>query len=232
LLIMPVLPPVLHRAGRLSPRVRAGVLLPLLTVGVLATSGCSVLTAVSMSPKLVAAPTPSQSPSVRVIRKPGALDTGSAERVLDAAGMHLILDYWTTDKATAWTPSSQGQVQLSAKVTGLKDRRVVKVTRVAVVAPPTSPHGSNVVVLDDRGQFVVRAPYTYQTAFALPVYPASTPGVTLNVTVDLLVETSPGSSVYTRLTQQDRLYLSTTPLTRATQATPAPTPTSGTSASS
>lgn len=227
---MPVLPSRLSSALRRSPGARAGVLLPLVAAAVLSTSGCSVLTAVSMSPQLArATPSPSPSPTVRVVRKPGALDTGSAERVLDAAGLHLILDYWTTDSATAWTPSSQGQVQLSAKVTGLKDRRVVKVTRVAVVAPPTSPHGSNAVVLDDRGQFVVRAPYTYQSAFALPVYPASTAGVTLNVTVDLLVETAPGSSVYTRLTQQDRLYLSTTPLTRATPAAPAPS--SGTPAS-
>jgi hypothetical protein len=191
-------------------------------------SGCSTLTDLTtMTPKLPklassTSPSPrpdaSPAPTVKALRKPGGLDRGSAERVFAAAGVQLVLDYWTTDDASRWGPASQGQVQLSAQVRGVKDKRFVKVTRVAVVSPPTSLHGTDVVLLDDRGEFVVGAPFSYQSAFQLPTYLPSTVGVTLTVTVDLELETAPGSGTYTRLTLQDRLYLSLTPLTAGNAA--------------
>lgn len=197
------------------PRLRRLALLPVTAAVLVSLSGCSLTTFASMTPRLPAltkpTATPSPSPTTPALRKPGNLDTGSAQRVLDAAGLRLVVNYWTTQDATLWAPDSQGQVQLSTTVLGASDKRIVKVTRVAVVGPPTVPHGSNVVLLDDRGQFVVGTPFSYQTAFQLPIYPATTPGVSLTITVDLLVETAPGAGTYSRITQQDRLYLSTTP---------------------
>jgi hypothetical protein len=168
------------------------------------TPGIDALKAIQKS----SAPAPSPSvppPPPRVqVRPTGELDHGNAAHVKAVAGVKVLLTYWTDDDAKTWTPTSQGIVQTSVQVQGVQGKKLVRVTRYAVLATATTPYTK---LVDDRGQFVVTAPYTYGSTFALPAVAQAVKAERLRVTVDIEVETAPGSGLFTRQTLIDSLVV-------------------------
>lgn len=150
------------------------------------------------APKPLAPPPP---PRVQV-RPTGELDDGTAQHVQTAAGAKVVLSYWTDDDPKAWTPTSQGVLQTSVQVQGVDAKKVVRVTRYAVLGTASNPFSK---LVDDRGQFVVSAPYTYGSTFALPVVASTVGAEKLRIVVDIEVETAPGSGRFTRQTLIDQL---------------------------
>lgn len=136
------------------------------------------------------------------IRATGELDDGTAQHVQTAAGAKVILSYWTDDDAKTWTPTSQGIIQSSVQVKGIDAKKLVRVTRYAVLATSATPYAK---LVDDRGQFVVSAPYSYGSTFALPAAGPKVAAEKLRVVVDLEVETAPDSGRFTRQTLIDQL---------------------------
>lgn len=232
-----------HRAPtrRLGPAVRrAGVVL----LSVAALSSCQ-LPDVSMSPSLdagsssAAARTTSASPSATPtsssapaeeavqavvtpepaapVRAPGELDVGSVTHVLAAGERQLVIDWWTTEQAAAWTASGSKTLQLSAHLEGgdPDDELLVLVTRFTAVLDDGT---TRTQVDEDSGEFVIQAPYTYGTVLTLPPSAGEATALTVDVQFDLLIETEPGSERYFRQTVLDSLVL---PL--ALPATPAAT---------
>lgn len=138
-------------------------------------------------------------------RPAGALDSGSLTRVLAAGAQSVVIDYWTTDQATAWTATGDKTVQLAAHVEGGSDEDLeVLVTRFVVTADDGT---SRTVAVEDRGEFALMRPFSYTTAFTVPESAPAADSVTLFVQFDLLVETEPGSQRYYRQTVLDTLEL-------------------------
>jgi hypothetical protein len=180
-------------------------------------TGCS-LPDVSMSPGLAeetassatrspapAAPAePTTVAAVAPARTPGDLDTGSVTHSVAAGDRTLVIDWWTDQDATSWTPDADKTVQLSAHVEGGTRTQAVEVTRFAAIADDGA---TRTTVTEDRGEFVLTPPFSYSTALSLAPSAGSADQLTLSVQFDLLVETEPGSQEWFRQTVLDSIQL-------------------------
>jgi hypothetical protein len=137
-------------------------------------------------------------------RPAGELDTGSATHVVAAGDRQVVVDWWTTQQATAWTADVEKSVQLAAHLEGGDPDLEVLITRFSAVLDDGTTRTS---LVDDRGEFAFQPPYPYGTALTVPASPAGTASVSLDVQFDLLVETEPGSQRYFRQTVLDTLVL-------------------------
>ena len=137
-------------------------------------------------------------------RPAGDLDSGSLTRALAAGDRTVVVDYWTTDQATTWTPGDDKTVQLATHVEGGDTDTEVLVTRFAAT---TDDGTTRVLAAEDRGEFSLTPPFSYTTALTLPEAAPTATSLTLTVQFDLLVETEPGSSRYFRQTVLDTVEL-------------------------
>jgi hypothetical protein len=182
-----------------------------------ALAGCSDLSAVSMSPKVVAkkpAASASPSPTPRLVaatpkRTPrpvatGALATGSATHKVEAGARSVVLDYWSNLPATKWTVNSDPVLQLTAHVEGGGDKNEVKITHFGA----TYSDGKTATqVGSDDGEFIFTPPFSYTTALPLPRPASGTRTASVLIQLNLLVETAPDSHEYFRNTVLDRIRL-------------------------
>ncbi|MEI4273280.1 hypothetical protein TEK04_16275 [Klenkia sp. LSe6-5] len=143
-------------------------------------------------------------------RPAGELDAGSVTHVLPAGDRQLVVDWWTTETATAWTATDPKTVQLSAHLEGGDPDAGIEVlvTRFSAVLDDGTTRAD---VVDDSGEFALQPPFTYGTVLSLPPSGATATSVTLAVQFDLLVETEPGSQRYFRQTVLDSLVLPVLP---------------------
>lgn len=140
-------------------------------------------------------------------RPSGELDAGSVTHQQPAGDRTLVIDYWTTQQATGWTPSSTKTIQLSAHLEGQEQTAAsitVDVTRFAAVLDDGS---TRTTVVEDRGQFALQPPFTYGTAIELPASDPAVDSVTVTVQFDLLVETGKNTDSFYRQTVIDTLVL-------------------------
>ncbi|TLM74511.1 hypothetical protein [Pseudarthrobacter sp. NamB4] len=213
--------------------------LPALSLAtVLAVSGCSVpglpgptgapapaveqAAAVTPAPEAEPTPPPAPAPApapvpepvpVKVI--PNDLADGSTSHSLGAAGNHLIVDYWTTENTATWSAESSPIIQLSAKVVGSADDRIIKITRFNARVDAL-----NAVLANDTGDFAIGDPNSYSSAVVVPGHPGAD-STRIVFTFDLLTETGPFTGVFTRQTVMDSLTIG-----YSAPATPVPSPTS------
>jgi hypothetical protein len=166
------------------------------------TPGITALKAIQKNGEPTPRPSAPPPPPRVQVRPSGELDDGTAQHVQTAAGAKVVLSYWTDDDPKAWTPTSQGILQSSVQVQGVDAKKVVRVTRYAVLATASSPFAK---LVDDRGQFVVSAPYTYGSTFALPAVAQTVKAEKLRIVIDIEVETAPGTGRFTRQTLIDQL---------------------------
>jgi hypothetical protein len=150
-----------------------------------------------------ATPTPMPAPAAAP-RPSGDLDTGSVTHSLAAGDRHVVVDYWTTQDARSWAPSSQKTVQVAVHLEGGGSRQDVEVTRFLAT---TDDGTTRTTAAEDRGQFVVTPPFSYTTALSLPPSSADATSLTLYVQVELLVETAPRSGRFFRQTVLDSIAL-------------------------
>lgn len=154
--------------------------------------------AAAPAPSAAVTPTPSPTP---IPKTPGELDGGTVSHSLPAGAQTLMLTYWTAQDPASWTPAMSVPVNFSARLDGADPKRAYKVTRVTATTLGTQP----IELLNDRGEFVITPPYSYDSALVIP--PGSSTTVKVRVLVDLLVETSAGSGSYSRVTVLDTLQL-------------------------
>jgi len=133
---------------------------------------------------------------------PNDLASGSASRILGAAGNQLVVNYWTTDNVSAWTAASSPIIQISAKVAGAVEDKAVKITRFNARVDAL-----NVVLANDTGDFAIGDPQAYSSAVLVPGHPGAD-STRIVFTFDLLTETAPGTGVFTRQTVMDSLTIS------------------------
>jgi hypothetical protein len=195
-----------HAARRSLPA-RA---LPVLSLAaVLTVSGCSFpglpgptgapVPEVEQVAAVVPAPVQEEALPPRIV--PNDLADGSASHSLTAAGNQLVVDYWTTDDAAHWTPTSSPIVRLSARVAGSAGDKAIKITRFNARVDAL-----NTVLANDTGDFAIGAPHSYSSAVAVPAHPGAD-STQIVFTFDLLTETAPGSGIFTRQTVMDALTI-------------------------
>lgn len=214
------------RSRRLAGRAAAAGLAAGLTL-----SGCSLTTLTSMSPDLPRRPEPtaattSAPPAAAVpvtvpvaappaARLRGDLAAGSLVRRLDAGKRTLVATYWTEQYPDGWTADRPTVVRVSAHLEDAGGRHQVKVTRFLA----TLDDGTAVRTLaDDRGEFVLTPPYSYGSALSVVSSDPAAPDARLQVQLDLLVETIPGTGAFFRQTVLDTVALDFVPRPQA--ATP------------
>jgi hypothetical protein len=138
------------------------------------------------------------------VRPAGDLDAGSLTRALPAGDRTVVVDYWTTGQATAWTAADDKTIQVAAHVEGGDGETEVLVTRFSAT---TDDGTARVLAAEDRGEFALMPPFSYTTALTLTEATPTATSLTVTVQFDLLVETEPGSSRYFRQTVLDILEL-------------------------
>jgi hypothetical protein len=166
-------------------------------------------------PTATPTPIPSSSPTLTpspalVVTPPAApawvpanndLRTGSVTHRVDAASHNLIIDYWTNEDPSSWTPDSSPLIRLNARIDGLDYGNAIKVTRFNVRADSLAA-----VLANDAGEFTVAPPFAYTSGVVLPPNPKAH-STQLLFTFDLLTETAPGSGIYARQTILDTLNI-------------------------
>jgi hypothetical protein len=132
---------------------------------------------------------------------PGDLTSGSKSHRLGAAAHTLIIDYWTTEDPSSWTPDSSPIINLNARIDGAPTGEAIKVTRFNARADALAS-----VLTNDTGSFAIDPPYAYSSGVVVPANPKAK-STKIVFTIDLLTETAPGTGVFTRQTILDSLTI-------------------------
>lgn len=204
----------LRRSTRLAAA--TALLLPLVALTacgqVQAAAGLPVETA---TPSASATPTPEPTP-VAVEPVANDLALGSAHHQLQAGGMDLAVDYWSSLDMGSWTAEAAKPVQLAATITGpnlgtgKKQQRAYissfSVTSSIVAADGTVTAGTTVQdVSRQTPGYLAMAPYAYSTSFVVPAVPEGTRSVELLISYDVLEQSAPGADDYSKQTANDTL---------------------------
>ncbi|WP_432519722.1 hypothetical protein [Kineococcus sp. SYSU DK006] len=201
------------------------LLLPLATLtacGSLQAAGLppETSTATTATPAPPAAETTSSAvePAAGVVVEPVANDLalGSAHHELQAGGMGLAVDYWSTLEMSRWTAGAAKPISLAATITGpnlgtAKKQQRAYISSFSVTATAVAADGSTsapTTVTDVARQapgYLAMAPYAYSTSFVVPQVPAGTRSVELLISYDVLEQSAPGASDYSKQTATDQL---------------------------
>jgi hypothetical protein len=131
-------------------------------------------------------------------REPSDLELGSHTAKRQAGPVTVVIDYWTDQAASEWRgkPATVSFALRLARPISAKD---VRISQVRVTADARE------VLLEDRGRFAIRPPFTYGSGFTTPA--TDEEEMTLRLQADLLIETEPGSGTYFRQTVFDTVHL-------------------------
>lgn len=166
--------------------------------------------AVAPTPKASAstAPTASTAPVQNDLAK------GSAKRKVEAGGVSLSINYWSTLPMGDWTGAALKPLNLSASAKFIdgseRDIFLSKVTVNVAVDGPEGPLKAPAALLDqstlDPG-YVVKSPSSYGQVFTIPALASGATSVTVVLTYELLAETEPDAMTYAKQTASDTLTM-------------------------
>lgn len=131
-------------------------------------------------------------------RSPSDLELGSHTAKRNAGPVTVVIDYWTDQVADEWT-GQPATVSFALRLARPITKSDIRISQVRVTADDRS------VVLEDRGRFAIRPPFSYGSGFVTPA--TDDEEMTLRLQADLLIETEPGSGAYFRQTVFDTLHL-------------------------
>lgn len=131
----------------------------------------------------------------------GDLSNGAMTHRVAAAANTLVLDYWTTENVSEWTPDSRPIINVNAYIEGPGTGETVRVTRFEARLD-----GSGTVLATDPGSFALEPPFAYASAIVVPANPGAA-GSKIIFTLDLLTETAAGSGVFARQTVVDAVTI-------------------------
>jgi hypothetical protein len=196
----------------------AALLLPLAAL-----SACGSVKAAAGLPATTATPIATTTPTTTQAQTPVAVEPvandlalGSAHHQLQAGGMNLAVDYWSTLDMAQWSAEAAKPVQLAATITGAnlgtaKKQQKAYISSFSVTSSAIAADGSvtsPVTVQDVSRQtpgYLAMAPYAYSTSFVIPAVPAGTRSVELLISYDVLEQSAPGASDYSKQTATDTL---------------------------
>jgi len=163
-----------------------------------------------------ATPKPTSSGAITSIEND--LATGSVERQLSAGNIGLAVNYWSDLPMDQWTAGANKPLNLSLSATLANDEgQRVYLSQVSVVAAVTGPGGALTApaALADQASvspgYQVKAPYSYSQSFVLPALDSAATSISLAITYELLLQTTPTSAEYAKQTTTDLLTIAIAP---------------------
>lgn len=158
--------------------------------------------------------TPSPSISTPPAPVPNDLSTGSTQRTLTAGALTATVNYWSELALDKWTPSALKPLKLSMVTTITpSDGQKVFLQRAVMVAVPGNADG-NMAPLDPQTDqattppgYLVLNPYSYSQQFVVGAVPEEATFVTLEMTYDFLIQSTPTSSEYAKQTATDTVVV-------------------------
>jgi hypothetical protein len=172
-------------------------------------SGSAAPSVNTPSPSISSAPS-----NVATVASQNDLATGSAKRKLDAGGVRLSINYWSTLPMGDWTQSASKPLNMSASAKFIDGSEqnifLSKVSVDVAVAGPDGPLEAPKPLIDeatiDPG-YLIKSPSSYGQVFTIPSLPPKANSVTLAVTYELLAQTAPKAKTYAKQTASDTLTL-------------------------
>ena len=157
-------------------------------------------------------PSPSASTSTVPAPVPNDLSSGSTQRTLTAGAVSATVDYWSELSMDKWTASALKPLKLSLVTTvSPSDGQKVYLQRATMVAVPGNASGALTALDPQIDQattppgYLVLSPYSYSQQFTVGAVPAEATFVTIELTYDFLVQTTPTSTEYAKQTATDTL---------------------------
>jgi hypothetical protein len=146
------------------------------------------------------------------------LATGSVERTLTAGNISLAVNYWSDLPMDQWTAGANKPLNLSLLATLANDEgQRIYLSKVSVVAAVAGEDGSLTApasLVDEASVapgYQVKAPYSYSQSFVLPPLDPAATSISLAVTYELLLQTTPTSAEYAKQTATDLLTIAIAP---------------------
>lgn len=171
---------------------------------------------VSISPTVAPAKTRTTTAArVRPTQTPqNDLATGSAKRKLEAGGVRISINYWSTLPMSDWTGAAAKPLDLSASakfIDGSKqDIFFSQVTVNVEVQGPTGPLAAPAALVDKATLipgYLVKSPNSYGQVFTIGALAARATSVTLDLTYEILAQTAPKAKTYAKQTASDSLVI-------------------------
>lgn len=171
----------------------------------------------SSAPASAPATTPAATPSpVEVVPVQNDLALGSAHHELQAGGVGVAVDYWSTLDMGKWTAGAAKPIMLAATLTGAnlgtaKKQQKAYISAFSVTSTAVDASGavsSPVTVQDVSRQspgYLAMAPYAYSTSFVVPAVSEGVRSVQLIINYDVLEQSAPGAADYSKATATDTL---------------------------
>jgi len=159
-------------------------------------------------------PTPASTPK-EIQTVVNELANGSTQHELQAGDIRLIVDYYSTLDMGDWTPQANKPLSISMTANlGSDQGQKVYLSQMKLVVAAFAADGSAVespAPLEDRTTvnpgYLVKAPYSYSQTFVLPALPADAAYVTVSMTYELLLQTTPTSAEFAKQTASDTLTI-------------------------
>lgn len=165
-----------------------------------------------------ASPTPTPTSSGEITSVQNDLSNGSTQRTLTAGNISLAVNYWSDLPMDQWTAGANKPLNMSmvATLAGDEGQRVYlsKVTVVAAVEGPSGSLTAPSSLVDQANVapgYLVKAPYSYGQSFVLPALDAKATSLSLAITYELLLQTTPTSAEYAKQTATDLLTIAIAP---------------------
>ena len=196
-----------------KPRLRTAGTAGVVLVSALFLGGCGA------APFLTdggATPKPTSSGEITSIQND--LSSGSTQRNLTAGNISLAVNYWSDLAMDSWTAGANKPLNMSMVATLAADEgQRVYLSKVTVVAAVTGPKGTLTApaALVDQANvapgYLVKSPYSYGQSFVLPALDGAATSISLAITYELLLQTTPTSAEYAKQTATDLLTIAIAP---------------------
>lgn len=175
----------------------------------LALAGCGVAPWEAASPTPTATPKPTNAPISTVVNE---LANGSTKHLLTAGSIGLSVDYYSTLPMDKWTADANKPLSISmiADLTG-DEGQAVYLSNMTLLVAAYGPDGAleSPPQLVDRATvtpgYLVKDPYSYSQTFILPALDPDATYVTISLTYELLLQSTPTSAQYAKQTASDTL---------------------------
>ena len=155
--------------------------------------------------------TPSAAPS-KIVVVHNDLQSGSTKRTLQAGDIKLDVSYFSTLDIGQWYATADKPLSLSASATlGTDQGQAVYLNKVTVSTTVQGPGGAlaTPAVLTDQSSvppgYFVKTPYSYSQTFVIPPLDKRATSATLSIVYELLLQTTPEASTYSKQTASDTI---------------------------
>ena len=184
-----------------------GVIASLAVVGVVALTGCGPAPWTMGDPE--ATPTASATVAPPV---PNDLSSGSTQRELVAGAVTAKVDYWSTLSMDQWTAGAVKPISISLVTNVTPDDGQKVYLQKATLTAIAGKGETTLAALEPQTDaatvapgYLVLAPYSYSQTFNVGPLDDKATSVTVQVTFDFLVQTTPTSKEYAKQTATDTL---------------------------